>query len=307
MPKRKTTAACLCLLVCFLLTLCGCGRADPGTGGTESGPAVSESKPAASESESAAAKADRHVILHTAAGDYVPVTRPTWSLHNGIAADALPILPQDAAEALTEDMWLTLPLSFDYGEPLLGQSYDIYTLPGTKPVARGQAVFTPPEEEGAYLCVAKVTFGTEKEYDGCQYVFAFGVGDVAYTPYAAEPPMGGVVLHGADGDFTPTLRLLLDERYGGIVTEMPPIRPEEAAEALTDDMWVTLPAEIGFDGPIFVQSYEIYTLKSLQVVRRSNSFKPPEETGAYLCIAKADFRGDEKHACWQYFFAFEVR
>ncbi len=299
MRIRIRLTAVFCALLCLLLALCGCGRADPGTGEAESEPGLAAQKEAA--------QADRHVILHTAAGDYVPVTRPTWSLHNGVAADALPILPNDAAEALTEDMWLTLPIKFDYGEPLLGQSYDICTLPQTKPVARGQSVFEPPEEPGAYLCIAKVTFGTEKEYDGCQYVFAFGVGGVSYSPYVQEPPLGGVVLHGADGDCTPALRLLLDERYGGIVAEMPPIGPEEAAEALTDEMRVTLPAEIEFHGPIFIQSYEIYARKGLQRVYRGTSFSPPEEPGDYLCLAKADFRGDEKRACWQYFFAFEVR
>ena len=274
------------LLLCLAVLLTGCGR------------------PAAPD-QAERQTPDRHVILHTADGDHTPVTRPTYSLHGGVFADALPIFPEDAAEALTEDMWISLPVTFDYGEPLRGQSYDIYTLPDLKQVA-SQEAFAPPGEPGAYLCIAMAVFGTEKEYDGCQYVFGFGVGGVPFTPYAPEPPIGGVVLRGADGDHHPALRLLLDERFGRVVTEMPPIGPEDAAAALTDDMRVTLPLTIGFDGPIRIESYEIYTPDGKRRVYRGTSFEPPEEPGAYLCLAKADFRGDEKHAVWQYVFAFSV-
>ena len=269
---KRIAAALLCLLL-----LAGCRGAGPADGTTDT----------AEADQTTTAQADHHVILHTAAGDYTPNLRPLGSRRSNAVADALPIFPEDAAAALTEEEWVTLPVSFDFGEPLLGQSYQLYTLSELKELP-WQETFEPPKETGAYLCIARVSFGTEKEYDSYQYVFGFGVGGAAFRPYVPEPPMGSVLLHGR------------------VLTNAPPIRPEDAAAALTEEDWVTLPVEFEFIGPIRIQSYEIYTLSDIQRVYRGTSFEPPEAPGDYLCIAKADFHGDEKRACWQYVFAFEV-
>ena len=156
---KRIAAALLCLLL-----LTGCSGAGPAGGTTDT----------ATTTQTTAAQTDHHVILHTAAGDFTPNLRPLGSRHNDVFADALPIFPQDAAAALTEEDWVTLPVSFDFGEPLLGQSYQLYTLPKLKELP-WQETFEPPEEAGAYLCIARVSFGMEKEYDILQYIFAFEV------------------------------------------------------------------------------------------------------------------------------------
>ncbi len=156
---KRIAAALLCLML-----LAGCSGAGPAGGTTDT----------AATAQTTTAQADHHVILHTAAGDYTPNLRPLGSRRSNAVADALPIFPEDAAAALTEEQWVELPVTFDFGEPLLGQSYDLYTLPDLKQLPR-QETFEPPKEAGSYLCIARVSFGTEQEYDIYQYVFAFEV------------------------------------------------------------------------------------------------------------------------------------
>ena len=97
---KRIAAALLCLLL-----LTGCRGAGPADGTTDT----------AATAQTTTAQADHHVILHTAAGDFTPNLRPLGSRHNNVFADALPIFPQDAAAALTEEDWVTLPVTFAAG------------------------------------------------------------------------------------------------------------------------------------------------------------------------------------------------
>ena len=297
---KRIAAALLCLLL-----LTGCSGAGPAGGTTDT----------AATAQTTTAQADHHVILHTAAGDFTPYLRPLGSRHNNVFADALPIFPQDAAAALTEEDWVTLPVSFDFGEPLLGQSYQLYTLPELKALP-WQETFEPPKETGAYLCIARVSFGTEKEYDIIQYIFAFEVGqETDHALYGSRGTQDHwVILHAGDGDHRPALQVRYEDRKGTAIFSEE-LLPADAAAALTEDMWVTLPVEFEFGEMPREQYWTVYALPEVQKAEytapaeawnMSPGFRPPQKAGQYLCVVNIEFGTRTAYTCYQYAFAFEV-
>ncbi len=118
---------------------------------------------------------DCRVILHGADGDYTPELKLLYARDWNLASSGLPIQPQEAAAMLTEDMRVTLPVEFEYGDSLREQLYSICTLQSTKPVSGWLDAFVPPEEPGEYLCIGRVTFAGYAHELCLQYVFAFEV------------------------------------------------------------------------------------------------------------------------------------
>ncbi len=240
------------LLLCLLLTLCGCGRADPETGGADYKPFAPEIR---SDAEAASAASVR---LRYAGGTYEPTLWMVCSYSGGVAADATRIQPQEAAAELTDAMWITLPVSFEYGTDLRRSDFTLYRMdenggllspaaagdsegipPGSLYWFRRMGDFTAPEEPGRYLCIGEVSFGTDSRYTGSQYVFAF---EVPVSDGSSAVP---VRLQHAGGAYTPEL-YTVSSRSAEREYYAAPIQALQAAETLTEDMWVTLPAEFGY-------------------------------------------------------------
>ena len=103
----------------------------------------------------------------------VPEARWIFGLdENGVAKDGARYLIDEILSEANAETPVNAPFTLRWRSDITRASYTFYDMDGTELTWRSDK-FTVPEEPGTYICIAESVFGTEKVYDGYQFLFCF--------------------------------------------------------------------------------------------------------------------------------------
>jgi len=107
----------------------------------------------------------------------VPEARWIFGLdEKGVARDGARYQIDEILSEAQAETPVHAPFTLRWRNDITNASYTIYEMDGTEITWRSDK-FTVPETPGTYICVAEGVFGTEKVYDGYQFLFCFTLPD----------------------------------------------------------------------------------------------------------------------------------